>query len=108
MAAMRGQRTATSGEINFGFVDPYTLVHGLVGVVAAAVGLRFVGMLALAIGWEIAEHLLKLVVPSVFPHVTQDTFQNSCGDVLATMLGWGLARLLHSLLHGTIHDDAHP
>jgi hypothetical protein len=105
---MRGQRTATSGEINFGLVDPYTLVHGLVGVVAAAIGLRFVGMLTLAIGWEIVEHVLKLLIPSVFPHVTQDTFQNSCGDVLATTLGWGLARAVHALLHGTVHDDAHP
>ena len=105
---MRGQRTATSGEINFGFVDPYTLVHGLVGVVAAAIGLRFVWMMAVAIGWEIAEHLLKLLVPSVFPHVTQDTFLNSCGDVLATMLGWVIARGVHALLHGTVHDDAHP
>jgi hypothetical protein len=105
---MRGQRTATSGEINFGFIDPYTLVHGFVGVVAAAIGLRFFGMLALAVGWEIAEHLLKQLIPSVFPHVTQDTFRNSCGDVLATIVGWALARAVHARLHGTVHDDPRP
>src|SRR5262245_28641259 len=105
---MTGQRTATSGEINFGFVDPYTLVHGVIGVIAAALGLRLVGTLALAIGWEIAEHLLKQLVPSVFPHVTQDTWLNSAGDVVATMLGWGLARLVHARLHGTIHQDPRP
>ena len=105
---MTGQRTASSGEINFGFVDPYTLVHGLIGVIAAALGLRFGGTLALAVGWEIAEHLLKQLVPSVFPHVTQDTLWNSCGDVLATMLGWGLARVIHARLHGTVHHDARP
>ncbi len=30
------------------------------------------------------------------------------GDVLATMLGWGLARAVHARLHGTIHHDARP
>ncbi len=108
MGLMRGQRTATSGEVNFGFLDPYSLVHGFIGIIAAALGLRFAGTLALAVGWELAEHLLKQLVPSVFPHVTQDTLQNSCGDVLATMLGWGLARAVHARLHGTIHHDARP
>ena len=105
---MTRQRTATSGEINFGFLDPYALVHGVIGVIAAAIGLRLWGTLALAVGWEIAEHLLKEIVPSVFPHVTQDTLQNSAGDVLATMLGWGLARAIHARLHGTVHRDARP
>jgi hypothetical protein len=104
---MTAQRTASSGEVNFGFIDPYTLVHGLIGVIAAAIGLRLGGMLALAVGWEIAEHLLKQLIPSVFPHVTQDTLQNSCGDVLATMFGWGLARGVHALVHRT-HDGARP
>ena len=45
-------------------------------------------------------------MPSIFPHVTQDTWQNSAGDVVATMLGWGVARLVHARVHGTIHDDA--
>src|SRR5262245_21545889 len=103
MGRMRGQRTATSGEVNFGWVDPYTFIHGLIGVIAAAVGLRFGAVLGLAVGWEIAEHLLKVLIPSVFPHVTQDTWQNSCGDVLATTIGWGLARAVHGRLHGTVH-----
>ena len=55
------------GRGNFGIVDPYTLVHGLVGVVAAAVGLRFFGVLTLAIGWEIAEHVLKQHRPLDLP-----------------------------------------
>jgi hypothetical protein len=103
---MTNQPTATPGQINFGFLDPYSLVHGFVGVFAAAVGLRLGWTLVLAVGWEIAEHLLKELVPSIFPHVTQDTWQNSAGDVVATMLGWGVARLVHARVHGTIHDDA--
>jgi hypothetical protein len=103
---MIGQRTATSGEINYGLVDPYTIVHGVVGVIAAAIGLRLRGTLILAIGWELAEHLFKQLVPSIFPHATQDTLLNSCGDVLATLAGWALARAIHARIHGTVHRDA--
>ena len=48
-------------------------------------GLGFWSTLALAISWELVEHLLKNLIPSIFPHPTQDTLANSAGDVLSTM-----------------------
>ena len=89
---MGQQRLAGPGEINHGFVDPWTLVHGLVGVVAAGLGFGLWSTLALAISWEVAEHLLKNLIPAMFPHPTQDTLANSAGDILATMVGWGMTR----------------
>ena len=94
---MGPQRLAGSGEINHGFVDPWTLVHGLVGVAAAALGFGLWSTLALAISWEVAEHLLKNLIPAMFPHPTQDTLMNSAGDILATMVGWGMTRAVRNV-----------
>jgi hypothetical protein len=90
------QRLAGPGEINHGFVDPWTLVHGLVGVAAAVLGFGLWSTLALAISWEVAEHLLKNLVPTMFPHPTQDTLANSAGDILATMVGWAMTRAVRN------------
>jgi len=57
----------------------------------AVFGLGIAGTLAVAVGWEVTEHVLKNVVPAWFPHPTQDTLANSIGDVLSTAVGWGLA-----------------
>jgi hypothetical protein len=93
---MAAQPLAGPGEINHGFVDPWTLVHGLVGVVAAALGFGLWSTLALAISWEVAEHLLKNLIPTMFPHPTQDSLANSAGDILATMLGWVMTRAVRN------------
>jgi hypothetical protein len=90
------QRLAGPGEINHGFVDPWTLVHGLVGVAAAVLGFGLWSTLALAISWEVAEHLLKNLIPMMFPHATQDTLANSAGDILATMVGWAMTRAVRN------------
>ncbi len=90
---MLRQRTAVPGEINHALFDPYSLVHGLVGVVAA-LGLRL-GLwatLAIAVGWEVAEHILKNLAPQAFPHPTQDTLMNSVGDIISTLVGWAASR----------------
>ncbi len=100
---MAAQRLAGPGEINNGFVDPYSLVHGLVGVVTAALGLGLWSTLALAVSWEVAEHLLKNLIPAMFPHPTQDTLANSAGDVLATLLGWATTRAAQSARARTQH-----
>ena len=90
---MVAERTAGPGEINHAFVDPCSLVHGLVGVVAMlGLGLGFWATLGIAVSWELVEHGLKNLVPGLFPHPTQDTIANSLGDVLSTMIGWSLAR----------------
>jgi len=86
------QRTAHSGEINYAFVDPYSFAHAAVGAILGLVGLRLGALLAIAIGWELAEHVLKNLIPAAFPHPTQDTLANSIGDVLSALLGWAIAR----------------
>src|SRR4051812_2445637 len=83
-------RVAGPGEINHAFLDPYSLVHGLVGVAAAWLGLGLSPTMAIAVCWEVVEHVLKNLIPAAFPHPTQDTLANSLGDVLSTALGWGL------------------
>jgi hypothetical protein len=86
------QRTARPGEINHAFVDPYSLAHAAVGAILGLLGLRLEALLAIAVGWELAEHVLKNMIPAIFPHPTQDTLANSIGDVLSALLGWAIAR----------------
>ena len=86
------QRTARPGEINHAFVDPYSLAHAAVGVLLGLLGLRLRAVLAIAIGWELVEHVLKNLIPAVFPHPTQDTLANSVGDILSALVGWAIAR----------------
>jgi hypothetical protein len=95
-ALAAAQRVAAPGELNHGFLDPYSLVHVLVGVVIALFGLGFVAAIAIAVGWELAEHVLKNLAPAAFPHPTQDTLANSAGDVLSTAFGWIVAAALRS------------
>ena len=47
------QRTAHTGELNYAFVDPYSLAHAAVGAIFALLGLRLGALLAIAIGWEL-------------------------------------------------------
>jgi hypothetical protein len=86
------QRTARSGELNYAFVDPYSLAHALIGALLGLAGLRLGALLAIAIGWELVEHVFKTLVPAAFPHPTQDTLANSAGDVLSALVGWAIAR----------------
>jgi len=90
------QRVAGPGELNHGFLDPYSLVHGLVGAVIALFGLGFGAAIAIAVGWELAEHVLKNIAPAAFPHPTQDTLANSAGDVLSTAIGWVVTAAMRS------------
>ncbi len=97
------QRTARAGEINHAFVDPYSLVHAAVGAAFGLLGLSLGWVLAIAIGWELAEHVLKNLIPTVFPHPTQDTLANSAGDVLCALVGWAIARAASH--HGHRHSS---
>ncbi len=86
------QRTAHAGEINFAFVDPYSLLHAAVGMILGLVGMRLSWLLAVAVGWELGEHIFKNLIPSMFPHPTQDTLANSIGDLLSALVGWAVGR----------------
>ena len=88
------QRIAGPGEPNYALLDVYSLAHGSVGVIAAlVVGLGLWSTLALAVVWEVVEHLGKNYAPGLFPYPTQDTLVNSVGDVLSTLVGWSIAKL---------------
>jgi hypothetical protein len=91
---MVAQRTARPGEINYAPLDRYSLAHGLIGVAAAMMGLGFWTTLAIAVGWEVVEHILKDVVPALFSYPSQDTVINSVGDVLSTLIGWSLTMVV--------------
>lgn len=76
------------GEINYPFMDRFTLIHFGIGMGYAAWRLSFASTIALAITWEIIENPLKVYVPELFPHATADTWKNSLGDTLAVACGW--------------------
>jgi hypothetical protein len=86
------------GEVNHAVFDPWSLVHALVGIVMARLGAGLLPTLALAVGWEVAEHVLKNLVPALFPHPSQDSLANSAGDVLATVVAWAIATLVAARL----------
>ena len=91
---MVAQRIAGPGEFNHALFDVYSLAHGSVGIIAAVVvGLGYWATLALAVGWEVAEHFGKNLAPRLFPYPTQDTLVNSVGDVLSTLVGWSIGKL---------------
>lgn len=85
---MKKPRPAQPGEINYSFIDRFTLVHFSIGVIYARMGLGFWPMLILALFWEIIENPLKVKLPRMFPHASADTLQNSIGDFLAVVAGW--------------------
>jgi hypothetical protein len=86
------QPTAGPGDVNHGLFDVFSLVHLGGGIFFGAIGLGFFPMLALAVGWEFAERVLKDCIPHVFVHPAQDTIVNACGDILMAMAGWGIGR----------------
>lgn len=85
-------RAALPGEINFPLFDRYTLAHAAMGAVLGAVGVSPRGVLALAVGWEVVERPLKVLVPAIFPSETQDSLLNSAGDIAAMVGGAYLTR----------------
>lgn len=81
---------AREGEINYSLFDRFTLVHGLIGVSYALLGLSFLPALLLALAWELVENPLKTYVPRIFPNATRDTLRNALSDILAVLMGWGV------------------
>jgi hypothetical protein len=90
--ALMPQPVAGPGQINHGFLDPYSLAHAAVGAILAALGAGLGTMLFITFGWELAERALKDMMPMFFPHPTQDTLANSAGDVLSALAAWYVYR----------------
>ncbi|MBI4412472.1 MAG: hypothetical protein HY541_08315 [Deltaproteobacteria bacterium] len=82
---------AERGQVNYHFVDRFTLVHLAIGLGYGWVGFGFWSVLLLALAWEFIENPLKVHFPFVFPHATADTWQNMAGDSLAVVLGWQMS-----------------
>jgi hypothetical protein len=96
------QRVARPGEINYALLDPYSLAHAGVGAMLALSGFSLGSLLIIAVGWEVAEHIFKNLIPWFFPHPTQDTLANSIGDVLSALAGWYLCgRLMQKTRHAS-------
>lgn len=81
-------RIARRGEVNYGAFDVFTIAHAAAGVAMGVAGVSRSRALAVAIGWEIVEPILKTALPGAFPHATIDTMTNKTTDVVAVMAGW--------------------
>ena len=91
---VRSPRPAKKGEINYTLFDRFTVAHFFIGIVYALLKFNFGVTIFLAVGWEVIENPLKANFPSLFPHGTADTLQNSLGDILGVMCGWAVVRFL--------------
>ena len=95
------QRTAHPGEINYAFVDPYSLAHAAVGAILGLLGLRLGALLAIADRLGAGGTRPQERDSRGFPHPTQDTLANSIGDVLSALLGWAIARGASAARHSS-------
>jgi hypothetical protein len=80
-------RKALPGELNYSFADRWTAVHFAAGMGLGKLGVSPLGMLGLAVAWEIVEPTLKRKMPKMFFPATQDTLANQVGDVTAGVVG---------------------
>lgn len=85
---------AKKGEVNYPFIDRFTLAHCMIGFAYGWFELGLVMVIFLAVFWEFVENPLKARLPFIFPHATADTLQNAVGDTLAVLLGWQVSRLI--------------
>jgi hypothetical protein len=97
---LRQQPVASPGQINHALFDTYSLAHAAVGLILSVLGASFGTMLFITIGWELAERVLKDLVPAIFPHPTQDTLANSIGDIGSALAAWYLYRRLGGAARG--------
>jgi hypothetical protein len=77
--------------MNHWFLDGMSLVHLGVGIGFGLFGVRLWLTLMVAVGWEVAEHVLKIHWPDKFVFPSQDSLLNAAGDVLCAAVGWALA-----------------
>lgn len=87
-------RHAKPGEVNYNAVDVFTAAHVAAGVIMAMSGVKAPTALALAVGWELVEPVLKTEAPGLFPHARIDSSVNKLTDAAAVMVGWWGAKRL--------------
>ena len=83
-------RKARRDEINGGLFDRYSLLHAATGAVLARHDVSAPATFLIATAFEFAENPMKKRMPGVFPVGTYDAPANMVGDVISTMVGWGL------------------
>lgn len=88
-----GLRKARPHEINGGPFDRFTLGHAAFGTILGLGRANFTTALALGVGVELLEVVLKDRFPDAFPSASQDTPINQIVDVAAVIAGWGLIQL---------------
>jgi hypothetical protein len=78
-------------------VDGVLLAEGGVAALLGLLGLRFVPMALLALGWKIGEFVVKACAPlSLVP--VQSALRPAAGDFAVLMGGWVLGRLVRVLM----------
>ncbi len=87
-------RHAKRGEVNYDAIDGFTAAHAASGAIMALTGVKASTALAMAVGWELVEPVLKTEIPGLFPHASIDTPINKLTDVAAVMVGWWGAKRL--------------
>lgn len=94
-AAFAISRPAGPTEINGAWLDKYTVAHFSAGALSNLYTkgrVRFWGALAIGVGWEIVEWILKAHVPQWFyPYDGQDSWNNVITDIAAVVAGWWVA-----------------
>jgi hypothetical protein len=85
---------AASLEAGRHIVDAISLAQATGGVLLGLLGLRFLPMLLLAAGWEVAEYLVKACAPLSFVASIQGALRPALGDVGMMMGGWLLGRVV--------------
>ena len=104
------QRTARPGEINYAFVDPYSLLHAAVGAIFALLGLRLGWVLAIAVGFSLVGivafgSLAGSMLPFLLKRIGFDPasasapFVATLVDVTGLVIYFSVAFLV---LHGTL------
>lgn len=87
-------RPSRPGEVNYGLLDRFTIVHFGIGVGYGLLGVDGATATALGAAWELVENPLKAGLPRLFPHATRDTLRNAFGDIVAVSAGCVIVRLI--------------
>jgi hypothetical protein len=80
-----------SGPLTF---DGTAVVQAVAGMLLGVARVRLVPIILLAVGWEVAEALVDSCAPLGFLAPVRELLRPAPGDVLSTLGGWMLGRLV--------------
>jgi hypothetical protein len=79
-------------------IDEVAYAQGAAGALLGLLGLRFVPMLFLVVGWEAAEYTLLTWGPPVVVDAIRGVLRPALSDVAATFAPWIVGRLVHGFI----------